>query len=355
MGIVRAHEPIARSEITEFTTLSQQSVHRLVEGLTEQNLLCSKKAVIKGRGKPSPLVVLNNQATYSLGVSVRSDNIQLIAVDLSGVELLRTELLAAPNDPDGALDELRRIRAEWTTSAELQNRAAIGVGVAMQGYRISKMNRFTVPVPIKNWSGMPIDDTFRDTLGLAAFTENNATCAVIAEHHRARNDGYQNLAYLSFNFGYGGGIVNEGHALIGGFGNAGELGTLLAGDTFSSRPALGELVKRLNASGVALSGIPDLQQKFDPNWPAVGEWLQEVSPALNLSIRAIRSIVDPQAIFFGGEAPAALREMLIGICEHPTANRYGEVLPFPMLLPSRIYGDAAIHGAAILPARNLIF
>ncbi len=355
MSIVRARGPIARSEITEFTTLSQQSVHRLVENLTEQKLLSSQKAVIKGRGKPSPQVVLDEASTYSLGVSVRPDNVQLIAVSLAGAELRRATLQSQPNDRESIMAEICRIAAEWSKTPEFRARTAIGVGVSIQGYRISKMNQFTVPLPTKSWSGIPIDDLFADALGIAAFTENNATCAAIAEHHNALGDNSRNMAFLSFNFGFGAGIVNNGASVIGGFGNAGELGVLIPDDEFKHRPALGELIKRLNDSGVELSGVPELQQKFDPSWPAVAEWLKEISPTLDLTIRAIRAIVDPEAIYFGGEAPAGLRNLLIDTCERPRENRYGEVLPFPELLPSRFNGDAAIYGAAILPARQLVF
>ena len=207
----------------------------------------------------------------------------------------------------------------------------------------------------KSGSGLPIDEIFQSALGVTAFTENNATCAAIAEYHAAKNECYQNLAFLSFNFGFGGGLVNDGAAVIGGFGNAGELGNLVNEEDLKHRPALGELVKRLNDSGIPISGIPELQQKFDPEWPAVTAWLREISPALNLTVTAISAIMDPEVIYFGGEAPAALRELLINTCKRPTANRYGEVLPYPKLLPSQIDGDAAIYGAAILPARQLIF
>lgn len=355
MRIVRSHETIARSQITNFTSLSQQSVHRIVEGLVERNLLNSSKAVIKGRGKPSPQVTLDNTSTYTLGVSIRPDNVQLMALNLSGIVLKRTNLRADPNDREGTLNELRGTIDEWSKSSKFAPRTAIGVGISIQGYRIEKMNEFTVPVPITSWSGIPIDEIFQSSLGVTAFTENNATCAAIAEYHGAKNECYQNLAYLSFNFGFGAGLVNDGAAVIGGFGNAGELGNLVNSADLEHRPALGELVKRLNDSGVPISGIPELQQQFDPEWPAVVAWLQEISPTLNLTITAISAIMNPEVICFGGEAPAALRELLISICKRPTANRYGETLPFPKLLPSRIEGDAAINGAAILPARQLIF
>lgn len=355
MSVVRAHEPIARSEITEFTSLSQQSVHRVVESLTEQKLLNSTKAVIKGRGKPSPQVSLDNSSTYSLGISIRTDKVELMAMSLSGIELQRTTLEIDPNDRVGTLNALGRKITDWSCSPEFESRTAIGVGVAVQGYRTTKMSQFTTPLPIHNWSKISIDDTFSSALELVAFAENNATCAAIAEHHCARNESYRNLAYLSFNFGFGGGIVSNGTAVIGGFGNAGELGNLFFEAEMKNRPALEELLGRLNDSGVKLDDIPDLQNKFDPAWPAVTEWLKEIRFSLNLTIRAIGAVVDPEAIFFGGEAPAKLRELLIGICEHPSKNRYGEVMPFPKLLPSRIDGDAAVYGAAILPARQLIY
>ena len=120
---------------------------------------------------------------------------------------------------------------------------------------------------------------------------------------------------------FGGGIIWENHAVLGGFGNAGELGNLFNENEMKHRPALGELVAHLKSRGVKLEGIQDLLNNFDPSWPGVDEWLNDIAPLLNLTITAIRAVLDPEAIYFGGEAPDKLRDMLIDYCNPPAAKK----------------------------------
>ena len=355
MNIVRQHQPIARSKITELTSLSQQSVHRLIVRLTCKKFLASKKAVVSGRGKPSPRIVLDNGTSVSFGISVRTDKVEFIACNLSGDQLATVSLRTNPNDRKGVLSELKSIISRWLKSEEFERRFPIGVGISMQGYRTTHQNYFTNPELIENWSRVSVDAEVSSALGLASFAENNGTCAAIAELHCGGGSRHKSLAYISFDHGFGGGIIWENQAIIGGFGNAGELGKLFSQKEMSHRPALGVLVAHLQKRGVSLNDFQDFLQNFDPTWPGVDEWISDVAPMLNRTIRAIWAVLDPEAIYFGGAAPEKLRDMLIACCNPPPANKFGEKLPFPALLPSQLAGDAAARGAAILPTRQLIF
>lgn len=355
MNAVRRQQPIARSRITELTSITQQSVHRLVEALTDRKLLTTGETLVKGKGKPSPQIILDNISTISLGVAIRADRVDIVGVNLSGQEIYRSKLKAEPNNVSGVLNELADICKNRGKNRSLKNRKIIGIGIAMQGYRNKDKNKFTTIVPLENWSRIAIDEIVSNAVDLPAFTENNATCGGLAELHSPDGCAHKSLAYLSFNFGFGSGIIWENQAVLGGYGNAGELGYLFTDDELKHRPALGELIARLKQNGVEINSISELHELFDPNWPGLAEWLQEIRPALNLAIRAIRAISDPEAIYFGGEAPTELRKLMIANCDPQIANRYGEFRPFPELLLSKYSGDAAVIGAAALPARNLIF
>ena len=77
LNVVRRHGSISRADITDFTNLSQQSVHRLVDNLLQIRLLKTQKAIVKGRGKPSPQITLDTSATTSIGVSVTTQKLPL--------------------------------------------------------------------------------------------------------------------------------------------------------------------------------------------------------------------------------------------------------------------------------------
>ncbi|MBB3560306.1 putative NBD/HSP70 family sugar kinase [Rhizobium sp. BK512] len=59
-----------------------------------------------------------------------------------------------------------------------------------------------------------------------------------------------------------------------------------------------------------MPSIPYLRKHFDPKWPGVAEWVEEITPAYNRLVNAIWAIYDPQAIVFGGQVPPGLTQML---------------------------------------------
>jgi DNA-binding MarR family transcriptional regulator len=75
LSIVRQMGPIARSDVTSHSGLSQQSVHRLIDNLQSKGFLRFRPATIKGRGKPSPLVEINQETFVSLGVSFTTEKV----------------------------------------------------------------------------------------------------------------------------------------------------------------------------------------------------------------------------------------------------------------------------------------
>ncbi|MEX3008223.1 ROK family transcriptional regulator [Hoeflea sp. TYP-13] len=354
LNIVRRQGSISRADITAHTNLSQQSVHRIVDGLIQRRLLATQKAIVKGRGKPSPQIILDTASSASIGVSLSTNIIEYTAVDLSGRTICDGALNAAPNDREAALAELANLTSELAGSGPLADRRFIGIGVAVQGYRTTHRNRFTTPVPLDNWARVPIDEIFEKHLKYASFVENNATSAAIAELYCGGGKSHGCFGYLSFNLGFGCGIIWDEKPVFGGHGNAGEISSIFLDDEAPHRPALGELQKRLSDRGLKLT-FQQLLDEFDPEWPGVAEWIEEVRPNLNLVIRGLSSILDPNAIFFGGEAPAELRKLLIEACGPAEKDRFGITKPYPELLLSDISGDAATLGAAMLPLQQIVF
>ncbi len=351
MRIVHARETISRADITKHTHLAQQSVHRLVEGLIEKELFSPTEPVIRGRGKPSPQITINPERYVALGVGLSTSNIDLSGVDLNGHLIFSDVIDVDPGDCQAVASAVGEAAEQKFLEPPLKDRQAIGIGVSVQGYRKGNPNRYGTPDPITSWTNQPIDTLFADATGLPAFTENNANCCAIAEYYCGGGTDLDCFAYLSFNMGLGGGLLYMGQPFFGGHGNAGELTrTYVEGDR-KHRPALGELLERLRDNGIKVDTVHDLASRFDADWPGVAEWVEEVTPALNILIRALTSIADPCAIFFGGEAPTALRKMLIEAGRVPDEDGP----PSPRLALSAIEGDASSIGAAILPLQRMIY
>jgi predicted NBD/HSP70 family sugar kinase len=108
----------------------------------------------------------------------------------------------------------------------------------------------------------------------------------------------------------------------------------------------------MQAQGYAISHISELPDYFSDDLPVIEEWVEEVGPYLRQSLAALKGVLDPTAIFFGGEAPSGLRRTLINEASAVERIVHG---PDPKLLESKITGDAAHLGAAFLPLHQLVF
>ena len=351
----RASAGVMRSAVAPQTNLTQPSVHRIVDTLLEAGLLKLGDAVAHGRGKPSPVLQLNGEAGYTIGISVNTDCVSFGICDFA-CNIVHEEVVEGR--PDSRRDTLfllkQRIR-DAMIGRGIEFSRLIGLGFSMAGFFVDRERRFNAPEPLRDWSLVDIRGELETLFDLPVLVENNGTTGAIGESAVGAGRRFPTFGYLSFNYGFGGGIVLDGRPLFGAFGNAGEISRVFTVEEGPSRPALGELLKRLNARGVEIANIRELRQRFDPSWPGLEEWIEEVTPALNRAIDMLRGVIDPEAIVFGGELPHALGERLLQVPPSKSSARYGVEAPFPKRLVSEIAGDPAIIGAALIPLMERYF
>lgn len=355
LEIVRRGNGVTRAAVTGLTNLTQQSVHRIIDALIEREFLLLGEPVINGRGKPSPLVSLNPQARYSIGVSVNTDSTSFCVTDFACNALHEETLDFSPHERARTLHALRERVLGVMADRVISPKRIAGIGFAMAGFFVGDEGYFNAPEPLKDWSLVDLRAELRQLFGTKVWTQNNATTGAIGECVLGAGLIYPTFGYLSFNYGFGGGIVIDGKPFVGSFGNAGEISRVFTIEEGPSRPALGELIKRLNARGVAVATVSALRRQFDPNWPGVAEWVEEVSPFLNRAIDAMRGVIDPAAIVFGGELPPALGDLLLAIPPTREKPRYGSPAKYPHIVRSTIEGDPAVLGAALIPLKEQYF
>lgn len=355
LEIVRRREPITRAAITPHTNLTQQSVHRIVEDLAAAGLLIEGEPTRGARGQPSPNMLLARQARYALGMSVNTDNATLCLSDMSCRVVEEVHIRIPPLSRDQTLVAARDVADRLLQRHGVARAQLVGMGVGMSGFFTANLQQVNAPEPLRDWSLIDLEPIFAATFDLPIRIQNNATTAAIAESLRGVGLRMDSFGYLSFNYGFGGGIVLNGQPLLGSHGNAGEISGIYDPDESRNRPALRGLLDDLRHRGVAVDSIEDLRQRFDPDWPGVAEWVERVLPATDRLINALAAIIDPQAIVFGGQIPHLLAKMLIAKAKYWGRHRYGVGPERPALLLSEVPGDAAAAGAAILPLREAFF
>ncbi|WBU60841.1 ROK family protein [Paracoccus albus] len=355
LDMVRQSQAISRSDLTAATGLPQQTVHRLSSELVSNGLLDSLPPKIKGRGKPSPELATRADGAFGFGLAVDTDTCRLCVVDLGGTIRWSTTLDAEPNEPDRVIAETQsRIFATIEKLGLPPNRIA-GLGVSMQGFRSTGDTSFRTPARLDRWDKIELQSRFGPMEGLPALAENNATLGAIAELWTGAGRQHSEFAYLSFNFGFGAGVVLDGRPYLGCNLNAGEISRVYTEEENQIRPALQILLKELHKDGIAVESIAQLRADYDPNWPAVDRWVALVAPQLNIALRAIIALLDPAVVIFGGEAPVDLRERLIRAAVLKADDGRGREIPLPELVLGHNDDDPSLIGASLLPILTRLF
>lgn len=355
LRLIWRHPGLSRSELTGLSDLTQQSVHRIIDALAERGLVVlGEPKPGLGSGQPSPMLQLNGGYAYACGLSVTTDVIDICIIDFSGKTLAESSILLWDRGMQKSLALVVEELAVHQSRLGLSPDRLFGVGFGIAGVHQGG-TRYNASLPLHEWSLIELGPILFDLFKKPVWTMNGAKVGAIAEIMFGVGRHIKDLAYLSFNYGFGGGLVSNGELLLGGHGNAGEFSQMYDAEENLRRPALQYLMERLQRNKVNVPSISYLRKNFDRDWHGVKDWVDEVTPAYNRLVNAIWGVYDPNAIVFGGQIPPDLAQMLVDRTEFFGRPRYGASRPNPKLIISEIGSDAASMGAAIMPFSRMFY
>jgi predicted NBD/HSP70 family sugar kinase len=346
--------PLSRADMARHTDLTMQSVVRLVDGLIARGVLKSGEKVIKGPGQPSRMIHLVSDAAFSVGVSIMSDAVSTVLMDLSG--RIRASSIDAMDvsKREDVVAHIKKALKKLSDKAKIDRNRIFGLGVATTGYFVGSAE-LNPPVAMEDWALIDLEENLAEAFDLPVWIENDGSAATVGEGLFGAGQRYKSFAYIYIATGLGGGLVINGKLMRGFRGNAGELTGVLPLDQRASRPTLSFLLSLLQERDVAVKSVAELIAKFDPSWPGVDVWLKRSAPACTAILSAIAAIIDPQAIIIGGRAPRALAQMVAERATYFQSALRGRERPFPVVLASEAKGDAAALGAASIPLKEHFF
>jgi predicted NBD/HSP70 family sugar kinase len=230
------------------------------------------------------------------------------------------------------------------------------VGLSLPGFFVNGGAQINTPEPLREWALVDLHPIVEAAFGMPVSIQNSANAAAVGENLIGVGRWAKTFCYLAFGYGFGSGIVIDGKPYLGRRGNAGEIIFDAPNLEGSSRPALRYLLDDLRSQGVNVSSIEQIRERFDPNWPGVETWITRVQPALNRVVNAVSGLLDPDAIVFGGELPAALGLELISRTDFwSSEHRYETPPPKPRLVLAEGGSRATAIGAALLPLAASFF
>jgi predicted NBD/HSP70 family sugar kinase len=353
LDVIRREPQITRAEIGRRIGLTGMSMTRIIDGLEQRGLVRATGRTGSGRG-PKIGLELVSSAAYSIGVSIKADVIVLALVDFLGTKQAEFRYPLSDHTQKRDVDALAGMIRGFIDKNLSDRSRLFGVGIAITGFFIGNGLRVNPPAQLEDLALIDIDSALSQKLGLPVWLDNDGNAAAEAEAMLGVGRTIQNFAYLYFSTGFGGGIIQDGRLLRGRNGNAGEFAGAIPLEGYL-HPNLDNLRLFQNQHGSNFTSVSQMLDQFDPNWPAIEEWLQKTAPALNIAVSAASAMLDPDAIVLGGQLPRALAERMIPMVAFSSGPRRGYIRPVPIVVPAEVTIEPALLGAAALPFRAHFF
>jgi len=300
--------------------------------------------------------------TAVIAVDLGGTNLRAALVDSDATILVHTATSTPATGPSGRVITaaiIARIEALLET-AEGREVAAIGVASAgpLDLGRGWVTNSPNIAFPVVEITG-----PLRERFGLPVALINDARAGILGECWAGAARGSEDAVYVTLSTGIGGGVVANGHLLLGMEGNAGEIGHVLVDTHYNlicgcgypghwegyasakSIPAFFAAwreeadIQRTDFDALSTRAIFDAARASDPVALAFMDALGQVNA------RGLSTVIvayNPEVIVFDGPLARYYGDIVIRHME-PFIDRY---LALPRLVVSELAGRAPLLGAA---------
>ena len=328
---VRANEPAGRAEIAKSCGLSTQAVSNITAALEEQGLLMAVGHKTGVRGKPAAQYRFNPNGAYAIGVELRPDALVTTVMNLSGEIIYKQREPLKDAKPNAALNSIVAAVATAKTEVKLKDDGLLGVGIVMPGpFGVTALTSAGEAV-LPEWDDIEPHSFFENALDCPVLIENDATAAAVSERIAGVAKGLDDFCFVYFGAGIGLGVVAQGHAQRGAYGNSGEIGHIITQangnlcacgnhgclETYASRYAARQHMKRFGIDLETGADFANLIHEQDPNFQ---NWIIEAGTHLSQVIGTLENLYDPQTIIFGGALPHSVIDALIDQIKLPVGS-----------------------------------
>lgn len=254
---------------------------------------------------------------------------------------------------------------------------ACGVGLGLpctldreQGLVVTSVN-----LPISN---VKLGELVAEQISLPVTIDNDANCAMLAEHRFGVANGARNAVMLTLGTGIGGGIVIEDEIYRGAVGAAAEIGHLVVEangrrchgacdgygciEAYASGTSIGELgreaAERMPDSELAAAiadgsyeGAPTVAEAAARGDDAALSVMAEAGRYLGVAFASLANVFDPEMIVVGGGAAAA-GDLLLDPARAELKRRALKPMNQTKVVEAELGPDAGMIGAAALASEE---
>lgn len=244
-----------------------------------------------------------------------------------------------------------------------------GIGVSVPGPINPHTGVIVAPPNLPGWDGMPVRKIIHEEFGCPAYLGNDANVAALAEVASGAAAGYKFVIYLTVSTGIGGGIIDNGHLLVGSAGLGGEAGHIMMvvdGDAtdlegVAAGPAIARAaVQRIQAGAKSIitdrvnGHLDKVTAKTVGEAATEGDQLaveviNRAGHLVGLGIVSLMHLFNPQIIVVGGSVTKTgdllFEPMRAAVRQHTMDDDYWKNVP---IVPAALGDDVALIGAAAL-------
>lgn len=304
-----------------------------------------------------------------------------------GVDLGGTKLLAGAVDDalqvhhrtyrtvtDLGREALLQVAAEAIaeTAAAVGGARAAGVGLPSLMDTRRGVAASTVHLPIED---IPVAEVLAERIGMRVTVDNDANCAMLAEHGFGAARGARHAILLTIGTGIGGGLVVDDRLVRGAVGAAGEPGHMSINEqgppchgscpgrgcleSYVSGTALGDAgdraaneapdsaLGRARAAGHEITGALVTELAFDGD-PASVAAVRAMGAHLGTGIAGLVNLLNPEVVVVGGGVIAAGDLLLDPAREVVAARALVPSRDVVRIVPARFGAESGMLGAALL-------
>ncbi|WP_433244541.1 ROK family transcriptional regulator [Actinomadura nitritigenes] len=337
LAALRAEGPMSRTRLTERTGLSRTTLFAIISELMERGAVIETGAEDdgrpRGRGRPAARVSLNPDAGLLIGVDLGRRRIRVAIANIA-----RQVVATAVDDSAPDADEAEQADLAVALIRKICEDRGIGlraleaVGVGLVG---------VMDAPDRRWRAA---ERLGAAFGTRVEADNNARLAALAEQTWGAARSAEDVVYVRWSVGVGGGFISGGRLLRGAHGASGELGHVSVDPAgppchcggrgcLEKRIGTPALLEAAASRGVRLTGTDDLLEAARSRTPAVTRVVVEAARTLGTVLAGTVAQLDPARVVVGGDLATLgglvldpIREAL-GELALPGARRPPDVVP----------------------------
>jgi predicted NBD/HSP70 family sugar kinase len=319
LTLVHVGEVTTRAELTRRLGLTRAAVGAILAELSSAGLVAvDRRPATASVGRPSHRIAAHPDGPAVLAAQLHVDTVTVAAVGLGGkVHALVDTALAAPSDPDAALDSIADLAAAQAGDLD---RPCLGLGMAVPS-AIDDRSGAALAAHHLGWPAVtPVRRPLADRLAarglpLPVSVGNDANLAALAEHRHGSGRGARHLLYVTTGQqGVGGGLLVDGRLHTGSSGYALEVGHLTVQpngrlcacgnrgclDAEADASALLAAAGQPAATGAAAYREALRLLPLAPADAAVAAAVRQVVEALGTGLASLINVLNPDRVVLGG-------------------------------------------------------